>query len=95
MQRGVGSTPDGGDRIPHASTPKHKNRSNIVTNSIDFKHGLHQKTSLTFLRQAPKMRCIILILILTPTLCPSTLFTDKLRLGKVRKQAPGAQPEWN
>ena len=45
----AGSIPSQETKIPHASWPKKKkqntkNRSNIVTNSIDFKNGLHEKS---------------------------------------------------
>ena len=32
--RSVGSIPGGGARIPHASWPKNKHRSTLVTNSV-------------------------------------------------------------
>ena len=43
---GAGLIPGRGAKIPHASRPKNQNRSNMVSNSIDFKNGLHQKKSL-------------------------------------------------
>ena len=38
---GASSDPSKEAKIPYAFPPKHKNRSNIVTNSINTKNGPH------------------------------------------------------
>ena len=58
--------------MPNSQTTKTQNRSNIVTNSIDFKNGPHQKNKKKILKEKKGAKSLIL----------STLQKRKLRLWR-------------